>query len=265
MMTLTRILVPIALSPSCAWASEYGARLASRFDSDLLFLHVGNRKRDTIERFLRTSAVNTPYEIAVRKGDPADVIVQFAREQSVSLIVMPTHAHGRFRRFLLGSVTAKVLHDVDCPVLTGVHGEDAPLPAQAGIQRIVCAVDTDEGFAPVIRGALELRALFNAELTVIHAIPAADETSSNRGEIELRKYLFQAAEERIADLCREAGIDVKVTLVGGAVATAVREAVLRTNAGLTIIGRGHTQKALGRLRTSTYAIIRHSPCPVLSI
>jgi len=107
--------------------------------------------------------------------------------------------------------------------------------------------------------------LFKATLTVIHAVPAADETSDNRGEIELRKYLFHAAEERLVRLCREAEVDVKVLLAGGAVSTVVREAALREGADLIVIGRGHTQRSLGRLRTHSYAIIRNPPCPVLSI
>jgi len=32
-----------------------------------------------------------------------------------------------------------------------------------------------------------------------------------------------------------------------------------------VIGRGATQAELGRLRTGVYAIVRESPCPVLSI
>ena len=36
-------------------------------------------------------------------------------------MIMPTHGYGVFRRFLLGSVTSKVLHDLGCPVLTGAH------------------------------------------------------------------------------------------------------------------------------------------------
>jgi nucleotide-binding universal stress UspA family protein len=178
---------------------------------------------------------------------------------------MPTHAHGRFRRFLLGSVTAKVLHDVECAVLTGVHRETVPLPAQVDIRRVVCAVDSDESFVPVVRGALDFSAQFKAALTVIHAVPAADETSDNRGEIELRKYLFQIAEEKFARLRRAAEVDVKVALAGGSVSTVVREAALGVGADLIVIGRGHTQRALGRLRTHAYEIIRNSPCPVLSI
>jgi nucleotide-binding universal stress UspA family protein len=158
-----------------------------------------------------------------------------------------------------------VLHDVDCPVLTGVHHESAPLAVGADIRQIVCAVDADEGFIPVIHGALEFTALFNATLTVVHAVPAADETSDNRGEIEVRKYLYREADEKFARLKGEAEVNVKVALAGGVVSTVVREAILRTGADLAIIGRGHMQRALGRLRTNAYGIIRSSPCPVLSI
>jgi nucleotide-binding universal stress UspA family protein len=265
MMTLTKILVPIALSPSCAWAAQYGAQLARRFGSELLFIHVANCRRETVEAFLCAELKDTPHEIVIRQGDPADAIVQFARETAPSLIVMPTHSYGRFRLFLLGSITAKVLHDVDYPVLTGVHQESVPRPAQADFDQIVCAVDTDQAFAPVIRGALEFSSLLNGTLTVVHAVPAADETSDNPGEKELRKYLFRAAEENFARLQREAEVDVRISLAGGAVSTVVREAALRLHAKLVIIGRGHTQRSLGRLRTHSYGIIRNSPCPVLSI
>ena len=42
---------------------------------------------------------------------------------------MPTHGFGPLRRFLLGSVAAKVLHDAQCPVWTSVH-TDAPFGPQ---------------------------------------------------------------------------------------------------------------------------------------
>jgi nucleotide-binding universal stress UspA family protein len=39
---------------------------------------------------------------------------------------LPTHGLGAFRRSLIGSITAKVLHDAECPVWTGVHLAQAP-------------------------------------------------------------------------------------------------------------------------------------------
>ena len=49
-------------------------------------------------------------------------VAELARIGGFDLIIMPTHA-GRFRRMLLGSTTAKVLNDADCPVMTTQHAE----------------------------------------------------------------------------------------------------------------------------------------------
>ena len=59
----------------------------------------------------------------------------------VGLIAMPTHGYGPFRRFILGSNTAKVLHDADCPVLDRRPSGSAPADSAAAIHRILCALD----------------------------------------------------------------------------------------------------------------------------
>jgi nucleotide-binding universal stress UspA family protein len=38
-----------------------------------------------------------------------------------------------------------------------------------------------------------------------------------------------------------------------------------TSPDLIVIGRGVLHETLGRLRTHAYGIIRHAPCPVLSV
>ena len=72
------------------------------------------------------------------------------REQ-MDLIVMPTHGYGPFRRFILGSVTAKVLHDADCPVMTGVHLEEAPPIDTIAFRHVLVAVDLGPQSAPALR------------------------------------------------------------------------------------------------------------------
>ena len=265
MISISRILVPTVLSPACGWAAWYSEKLAQRLGSKLVFLHVGACSREQIDAFVSSRLAGAPHEVLIREGEPADVIVQVAGELGIDLILMPTHAHGRFRRFLLGSVTAKVLHDANCPVLTGVHQEDLPASRLADFRSLVCAVDADETFGPVVRFASDLAALLSATLTMVHAIPVADETSDNRGEKEIRRYMFQRAHERFAVLCKESNVSLKVLSAGGRVERVVREAALRENADLMVIGRGHTLQELGRLRTHAYAIIRNSPCPVVSV
>jgi nucleotide-binding universal stress UspA family protein len=51
----------------------------------------------------------------------------------------------------------------------------------------------------------------------------------------------------------------------GPISQVVREAALADGADLVIIGSGKVHKTLGLLRSNAYAIIRDSPCPVLSM
>jgi nucleotide-binding universal stress UspA family protein len=263
MMSIQKILAPIDFSPRCAWAARYASNLAARLKAELFYLHVGDPSSETkLKEFVGPGARHCS---SVVPGDPAEAIVEFAKDHGIDLIVMPTHAHGRFRRFLIGSVTAKVLHDAHCPVWTGVHHADAPPPDRADIRNIVCAVESDAFCVPLIHWSRSLSEILDARVHLVHAVPAADETSDNRGEIELRQFLFGRAEAEFASLFKAAGITAEVSLAGGPIAAVIRESALRLGADLVVIGRGHTQAGIGRLRTHAYAVIRESPCPVVSI
>src|ERR1035438_10483293 len=147
MAMLTRILVPVEFSPRCQGALQYAGALACHFHCEIALLHVvtppaavygfseaaaytnapdlqaeliADRKIQ-LEVFAGGVSPGLPVTHTVLEGDPARVIVRYAHTSEADLIVMPTHGHGPFRRFLLGSVTAKVVHDAECPVWTGPH------------------------------------------------------------------------------------------------------------------------------------------------
>jgi nucleotide-binding universal stress UspA family protein len=50
-------------------------------------------------------------------GDPGQAIADYAKEQHTDLIVLPSHGCTGWRRFLLGSVTERVVRLAECPVL----------------------------------------------------------------------------------------------------------------------------------------------------
>jgi hypothetical protein len=75
-------------------------------------------RKQCVASFLKSEFHNIPTTRLMREGDPARAIIEYAEDEKVDLIMMPTHGYGPFRRFLLGSVTAKVLHDVKCAVWT---------------------------------------------------------------------------------------------------------------------------------------------------
>lgn len=265
MPSFKNILVPVILSVRCGWAARYASSLANRFGAQLVFLNVGQEKNvNTIEEFVEREIGAIRHKSVVIEGDPADRIVELAQEYNADLIVMPTY-HVRFRPFLIGSVTAKVLHDADCPVLTGVHHYDDSPQATDAFHKVVCAVDDAPGCVPLLRWARDLAKALGATLSVVHALPAVDETSENCGEVEVRRYLLSQAQKSFSARFATEPEAVSVNLRGGGIATAVREAALAEHADLVVIGRGHLDRALGRLRTSAYSIIRSSPCPVISV
>ncbi len=53
----------------------------------------------------------------VKIGDPSSKIIDFANENKIELIVIPSHGRTGVERFFLGSVTEKVVRFAHCPVL----------------------------------------------------------------------------------------------------------------------------------------------------
>jgi nucleotide-binding universal stress UspA family protein len=76
--------------------------------------------------------------------------------------------------------------------------------------------------------------------------------------------LIQKSRGEIAAFQRDAGTELEVTVEGGEASHVIRDAALKYGADLVMTGRGKLHETFGRLRTNTYAIIRESPCPVLS-
>jgi nucleotide-binding universal stress UspA family protein len=196
------------------------------------------------------------------EGDPATMIVDYAREGGVDLIMMPTSGLGRFRRLLLGSVTAKVLHDASVPVWTGVHAEEIAAHAPDHWKQMLCALDDDPRDLPALEWAAEFASGQKLELRLVHAVLGLKESDNDPG---FREFIFNVARERMAKLQAQAGTNLEVCLQAGKCERVVHQAALGHSADIVVIGRGVIQKPLGRLRTGAYEIIREAPCPVISV
>lgn len=62
---------------------------------------------------------------AIREGAPHNSILGYADEEDADIIVMGTHGRSGLDRYLLGSVTERVVRTSDIPVLTvRVSGDD---------------------------------------------------------------------------------------------------------------------------------------------
>ncbi|MGA2737959.1 MAG: universal stress protein [Bryobacteraceae bacterium] len=287
MKSLTKILLPVDFSERSLGAARYAKTLADRFHSELTLLHVltpphyefgaleiggsmltelyTNRAAQVekeLETFLAAELAGTPAKRVVLEGDPARQIVKYAHAENIGLIVMPTHGYGPFRRFIVGSVTAKVLHDADCPVWTGVHLEEAPQAQPTPFRDIVCAIDLGPQSCGVLEWATAMQKEFCARLTVVHAMaysPAVGPEDLCAREMEL------VLRDDLARLQQRFGTKAELAIEMGDPPNVVCEMAEKRHAGLLVIGRGSAAGVFGRLRTNSYAIIRQSPCPVVSV
>jgi nucleotide-binding universal stress UspA family protein len=61
------------------------------------------------------------------------------------------------------------------------------------------------------------------------------------------------------------GTEAELVVEAGDPPKVICEMAQRQPAGLLVIGRGSAAGVFGRLRANAYAIIRQSPCPVVSV
>jgi nucleotide-binding universal stress UspA family protein len=266
MFQLRRILFPVDFSARCRGAAAYVEALTGRFDAELILLHVIEATYNSmledlhavrtgdLEGFFDKSLRHLRVRALVEHGEAAREIVKCAAANRVDLIMIPTQGMGAYRRLILGSTSAKVLHDADCPVWTGVHLEKAPALDAVACQRILCAVALRPSSARVLDWAAHLAEEYQAEIALLHVLPGSD-TQQARGEARLALERLQAAAGCRAALRVEAGDPSKV----------VARLTAEQKSDLLVIGRKAAAGVLGRLDMTAYAIIRQSPCPVVSV
>ena len=143
MIALKNILVATDFSEPSAVALNYGRDLARSYQAtlhvvhvieDLLALHgpeIGFAIAD-VERNIE-AAVRRDLDAAITPGDRetldlrttiarapnvSHAITEYAHHNAIDLIIVGTHGHGAFHRFLIGSVAERVMRTAPCPVLT---------------------------------------------------------------------------------------------------------------------------------------------------
>ena len=134
-----RILVPTDGSETAAKAVEHAVDLAEQYDATLHVLSVVDPTRFStvgvdpssvlvaVEKGAREAVeaveaaaeeAGVPTETTVVRGSPAQTITEYATDNDVDLVVMGTHGRTGLDRYLLGSVTERVVRTSSVPVLT---------------------------------------------------------------------------------------------------------------------------------------------------
>jgi nucleotide-binding universal stress UspA family protein len=289
MLPFRKILFPVDFSDRCRAISPIVRQTVEKFNADLVLLHafdvlplvlqpvepsfamplpnfieIRRRDEERLRQFTIEMFQGMKPTLLVEDGEPGRVVRDAIRHQGADLVMLPTYGHGAFRRFLLGSATAKILHDVDCAIWTDVH--HAETQPTFPYRHVLCALDVNsEEASAVLRAGCSIAGTYDANLMLLHVVEAPPATWEV-DYAEYREALLNRADEKMRQLRHETGIRAPYEIVGARrPADELRRIAIERQADLIITGRGHAQDGLGRVLSQLYPIIREAPCPVLSI
>ena len=275
---IKRILFPVDFSPACLGAARYVEALAGRFEAEVMLLHVVQpgahsraedllaSRRAQLTAFgtsdLRYFSTRTECLIG---SDPASDIQSAAKSWKADLIMMPSHGLGTFRRLMLGSTAAKVLHDAECPVWTGVHAEEAPSLENIHCRKVLCAVDLSPHSRSIISWASWIAKECGASLGIVHAVAPWPSVYGEGLEFAVRQSIVSQASHQVTALKQDANVEAEEFTAGGEPSQVVAATAERFGADLLVTGR-HSGTGISQyVGQHAYSIIRRSPCPVISV
>lgn len=281
------ILLPFDGSEGAGAVLHHAAEVAHWADATVHVLYVADTTRDSVtvvetqvvdalERegeeiveeateTLRT--LGADYESDVVQGNPAETIVEYAERYDHDLVVMPTHGREGLSRYLVGSVTEKVVRLSSVPVLTARMQPDEGMkfPYESVL------IPTD-GSAGATRAATHGLALAGALDATVHALSVVDDVSLGP---DVRSVISsaereQAATEAVEDLvgkAEEYGVPNTVTHVEhGNPPEVILEATDAKDVHAVVMGttgrRGTDRILLGSVAEKT---VRSAPVPVVTV
>ncbi|MBE0541822.1 MAG: universal stress protein [Verrucomicrobia bacterium] len=290
------ILVPTDFSPTSLHALDYAVPLARQLGGQITLLHVmdwpvlpqtvenlviGDAMTRTAKERLDALAhekVPSPLlaKTLVRTGSSYQEITRLAQGLKSHLIILSTHGRTGFKRALLGSTAERVVRHAPCPVLTVREGGEVKSPdlKSAGlgprINRILVPVDFSERSAAAVDYAVGLVRTMKARLALLHVvIPLPVRYSRFRAEMQEydtanKLEARQKLEALAATVPKDIQVDVllRQDLPPRGIAGVARE----WRGDLIVLPtRGLTGAKYIVLGSTAEAVVRHAPCPVLSL
>ncbi len=297
-MRIQRILCPIDFSATTEAGLAPATSLATEYGAELTLLHVLNFPFTQIEALPPGFDVESYYEAMsdeanahmaglidadaadfmkattqVERGVPYAEIVRVCQDQSIDLVVMPTHARHGLDRLLMGSTTERIVRMASCPVLT-VHPGDEPAFAP---ETILCATDFSAPADEALHLACDMAQRYDAKLVLLHIVTLWEYDPGNPSwrfpplPEEYQASVIEGPQRQLEErraLASASKPHVETMIIRGfdAAAEIVRVASDEVSADLVVMGtHGHTGIAHLLLGSVAGKVVRTFPGPVLTV
>jgi len=242
---------------ACGGSTEVGSDFRAPYPSEESLAIEDSRLRE----FAAASFRDLRVQCITARGEPLAVIHKVVQHEGADLIMIPTRGQPLLQRFLHGSVTASVLHDVTAAVWTGVPGNFVEYLPRISFESFVCGLGSGDEAEMILGIAATFADSVHARLSLVNVV----ETSEELVFSPYKQDLLDKAEDRLRKLKRIVGVDAPHAILDSPTPAGIKHEAIRRNADLLILGRGHAQDKVSRIWSQLYAIVRESPCPVLSL
>jgi len=218
---------------------------------------------------------NGKVRCTVEQGRPQDVITAAAAAESDTLIAMATHGRSGVSRWLLGSVTEKVLRGTMNPLLVVRAPGDSKTDGEAVLSSVIVPLDgsdiAETILSPVaaLAKALEMQVI----LLRVYGVPLATYGEDDYyvpDYLELKDQIKEEADSYLnsrAGLLRQQGVaEVSTVVIEGSAADAIISLARKTPDNLVAMspyGRSGLQRWV--LGSVTEKVVRHCEDPVLIV
>lgn len=315
-----KILCAIDFSDFTNMILSYGKSLAEQFDSKLYICHVvpgammvsshmatcidyaGIEKEHILNARERLEKLADEFDIKcefiIPAGHPADEIEQAALQNEVDLVIAATHGGSGVKRFLIGSVTNRLVKILSCPFLVLHSGENqlvSPVQDKIKLERILVGCDFSPDSSLALDYALSLAQEFQAQLYLanvvrpMEALTAADYINMQEGDFigwtpavypdlpqkaadengQRKASQIKSLEQKLSDIvpeeCRYFCTPITLVLEGRPYQELIDYAE-KNQIDMIVLGvRGHSLLEQFLVGSTTDRVISRASCPVLAV
>ncbi|MBU8911813.1 MAG: universal stress protein [Desulfobacterales bacterium] len=268
---------------------SYGKSLASEFGSTLCLCHIVSGTlmissfghsyiaytdvkddriryaKDKLKKIAESEVSDIDCEIIVSYGHAADEIDQAARENNVDMVIAATHGGSGVKRFLIGSVTDRLIKILTCPLLV-LHAREnylvSPVEKSIKLNRILVGCDFSQDSKLAFDYALSLAQEFQTQLYLAHVIrPNEDLKEKSNLSSRLEEQLACMVPEESRNWCTPVTIQLEGQPYKELIDFAEQKEV-----DMIVLGvHGHSLLEQFIVGSTTDRVISQASCPVLVV
>jgi nucleotide-binding universal stress UspA family protein len=207
--------------------------------------------------------------IEVMEGDVAGNIVDLAVDEGVDLIVMTTHGYSGFTRWMLGSITERVLRHAPCPVLV-VRCADT-------LKHVLITLDGSRLAEQALEPGLEVARQLGGRVTLLRVADGSGLGPVEKGMLDVAHHgLSQQIDpepggevhylENLAGHYRTPGLEIDTAVVTGSPAQSILEYVEANQVDLIVMAtHGRTGIRRWVYGSVTEKCLHNSACAMLIV